>query len=82
LLNCLCRRRELLFEFLKGNRSYTADYPVLLLRLQQIFAGVSVPFFAVLAGVESLFGAGGTMEMVFVRQEKEQGADEGGKHLC
>jgi len=82
LLNCLCRRRELLFEFLKGNRSYTADYPVLLLRLQQIFAVVSAPFFAVLAGVESLFGAGGTMEMVFVRQEKEQGADEGGKQLC
>ncbi|MEJ5260484.1 MAG: class I SAM-dependent methyltransferase [Anaerohalosphaeraceae bacterium] len=70
LLNCICRKREILFEFLKGNRSYTAGYPMGLLRLQQIFALLTSPLFVLGAALESLFGAGGTMEMVFVKTEK------------
>ncbi|HOQ05668.1 MAG TPA: class I SAM-dependent methyltransferase [Anaerohalosphaeraceae bacterium] len=70
ILNCICRKRELLFEFLKGNRSYTAGYPKGLLRLQQIFALLTSPLFVLAAALESLFGVGGTMELVFRKTDR------------
>jgi len=70
LLNCLCRKRELLFELLKGNYSYTDGYPKRLLRLQQLFALLTSPLFVLAAVLESLFGAGGTMEMVFRKTDR------------
>lgn len=72
LLNCLCSRRELLFEYLKGNSAYTANYSLPVLRFQKILAILTSPLFVLLAVIEFLFGAGGTMEMVFQKRvEKE-----------
>lgn len=70
LLNCICRKRELLLEFLKGNLSYTTGYPKGLLRFQQISALLTSPLFVLAAALESLFGAGGTMEMVFRKTDR------------
>jgi SAM-dependent methyltransferase len=70
VLNCICRKRELLFESLKGNQSYLEDYPRGLLVLQKLAVLLSSPFFVAAAVLEWLFGAGGTMEMVFQKIEK------------
>lgn len=69
LLNCLCRRREVLFEHLKGNREYTAAYGRFSLALQKAFYLTSFPIFALLAALEAVGRAGGTIEAVFQKQE-------------
>lgn len=69
LLNCLCRKREVLFESLKGNREYTAEYSRLSLGFQKAFYLATFPVFAGLAVLEAMGRAGGTIEAVYRKQE-------------
>ena len=70
LLNLCCARRNVLYESLKGNKELISGYPVLKLRLQQLFFVLSFPLFTILAMLEALGGRGGTMEMYF-RKDRE-----------
>jgi 2-polyprenyl-3-methyl-5-hydroxy-6-metoxy-1,4-benzoquinol methylase len=65
ILNCALRKREVLFEVLKGNRSYACEYSGLSILLQKIFYITTFPLFALLSVIEACLKKGGTMEMVF-----------------
>jgi 2-polyprenyl-3-methyl-5-hydroxy-6-metoxy-1,4-benzoquinol methylase len=65
LLNCLCKKREILFEALKGNSHYLKDVSKTSIFLQKLFYLTTFWFFAILALLESLVKKGGTMELVF-----------------
>lgn len=65
ILNYFLDDREVLFEALKGNNTYTRHYPPCSLILQKLFYIGSFPLFAFLATVESALGKGGTMELIF-----------------
>jgi len=65
LLNIFTQKRDVLFEAFKGNKDYISGYSSLNINLQKLFAFSTVPFFAILAVVESLLRRGGAMELVF-----------------
>ncbi len=65
ILNCMLRKREVLFEVLKGNISYTIEYSSVSILLQKIFYITTFPLFALLSVIEACSKKGGTMEMVF-----------------
>ncbi len=65
ILNCMLKKREVLFEVLKGNRPYTIEYSGVPILLQKIFYISTFPLFALLSVIEAFLKKGGTMEMVF-----------------
>lgn len=65
LLNRLLDKREVLFEALKGNKSYAKQYPPGAIALQKLFYLSTFPVFAALAAIESALKKGGTMTLVF-----------------
>ena len=65
ILNCIIRKRELLFEVLKGNNSYASEYSDVSILLQKLFCISTFPFFALLSVIEASLKKGGTMEMIF-----------------
>jgi 2-polyprenyl-3-methyl-5-hydroxy-6-metoxy-1,4-benzoquinol methylase len=65
ILNCLLSKREVLYEALKGNTTYTAEYSRSSIMLQKLFYVGSFPVFAVLAALEAIVRMGGTVELVF-----------------
>lgn len=68
LLNLLFKKRELLYEHLKGNKTYTKDQSRLSLGLQKLFHWLSFPLFIFTDLLASFFGRGGTMKMVYKRE--------------
>jgi len=65
ILNCILKKREVLFEILKGNASYSREYSAGSILLQKIFYILTFPIFALLSVVEACLKKGGTMEIVF-----------------
>ncbi len=66
LLNMLFpQKRELLYEHLKGNTTYTKDYSTTNLFLQKLFCQVTYPLFIVSDLIESGLGRGATFCFVF-----------------
>ena len=65
ILNCMLKKREVLFEVLKGNRSYADEYSDVSILLQKIFYITTFPLFAILSVIEACLKKGGTMEIVF-----------------
>ncbi|MCX6273062.1 MAG: class I SAM-dependent methyltransferase [Bacteroidetes bacterium] len=65
ILNLFTRKREVLFEELKGNKSYTAEYQGFLMFLQKLFFFVSFPVFMVTNFISAIFKKGATVEFVF-----------------
>jgi hypothetical protein len=65
LLNCMLRKREVLFEALKGNEAYTDDYSGLSIFLQKFFYITTFPLFMLLSVIEACLRRGGTMEIIF-----------------
>ena len=65
LLNLLLKRREVLYEYLKGNKSYTKDYSQLSLGLQKAFHWITFPFFVSTDLIASVFKKGGTVKLRF-----------------
>jgi len=65
ILNMLNKKREILFEFLKRNSSYTKDISKFNLFAQFAFFIISFPFFILTDAVVSLFKKGATVEFIF-----------------
>ncbi|NQY68064.1 MAG: class I SAM-dependent methyltransferase [Flavobacteriales bacterium] len=65
LLNKLFKKREVLYESLKGNKEYVKEYSSLNLLLQNLFFKLSAPLFILMDAVDSLFSKGATVEFVF-----------------
>jgi SAM-dependent methyltransferase len=68
ILNCILKKRDVLFEVLKGNKSFAQDYSALSITLQKFFWVATFPLFALIAGLEAVFKKGGTMEFVFQKE--------------
>jgi SAM-dependent methyltransferase len=67
VLNCLCDRREVLYERLKGNRLYGPEYSGVRIFLFKAFCAVGLPAFVLLDAIESLLRKAATVELVFRR---------------
>lgn len=65
ILNCILKKREVLFEVLKGNRYYAREYSTVSILLQKLFYMTTFPLFALLSVMEAYLKMGGTIEMVF-----------------
>jgi len=70
LLNLLTKKREVLYEHLKGNAKYTAEYSGLNLGLQRLFFQLSYPLFILSDLVASGIGKGATVEFVMRKRSK------------
>lgn len=68
ILNCILKKRDVLFEVLKGNKSYAQDYSTVSISLQKFFWMGTFPLFALIAGMEAVLNKGGTMEFVFQKE--------------
>lgn len=64
-LNLFCKKREILFESLKGNNTYLKGYPKYKLLLQKLFFALVFPFAILGDALMSVFGKGATVEFVF-----------------
>lgn len=71
ILNMLTNKRELLFEHLKGNTTYTKGYSNRILFMQNLFFKLTFPLFMLSDALESLFGKGATVEMVFQKKNSQ-----------
>jgi SAM-dependent methyltransferase len=69
ILNCLLSQREVLFEALKGNDTYIKQYTRCSITLQKLFYLSSFPIFAFVAGLEAALRRGGTMELIFRKEQ-------------
>lgn len=69
ILNCFLKKREVLFESLKGNNEYIKEYSGFSIMLQRIFYLSTFPVFVLLAGLEAAFKKGGTMEFIFKKEK-------------
>ena len=65
ILNCFQKKREILFESLKGNKNYVKEYSKLNLFFQKVFFACTMPFFIVTDFFASIFGKSATIEFVF-----------------
>lgn len=64
LLNCIFKKREALYESLKGNAEYVKEYSRANLLLQNLFFKLSLPLFILSDVVESSFRKGATVEFI------------------
>lgn len=64
LLNCVFKKREVLYESLKGNKEYVKEFSKANLLLQNLFFKLSSPVFILSDAVESAFRKGATVEFV------------------
>lgn len=65
ILNCFTKKREVLYEALKGNTEYAKDYSSLNLQLQKLFFLATLPFFMGTDLIASMFKKGATVEFTF-----------------
>ncbi|MEX2380467.1 MAG: class I SAM-dependent methyltransferase, partial [Vicingaceae bacterium] len=65
LLNIICKKREVLYEHLKGNHPYTKEYSPLNLLFQKVFHWLSFPLFFLTDLLASLFGKSATIKLIF-----------------
>jgi SAM-dependent methyltransferase len=72
ILNILFKKRELLFEMLKGNKYYAKEHSSFILFLQKIFFFSTFPFFILTDYITALFRKGATVEMIFKKLEEER----------
>lgn len=64
-LNMMCKKRDVLFERLKGNMNYAPEYGGFNILMQKIFFVSALPFFVVFDVFESLFQKNGTFLFTF-----------------
>lgn len=64
LLNCIFKKREILYESLKGNKDYVKEFSKANLLLQNLFFKLSSPAFIISDILESLLRKGATVEFV------------------
>ena len=68
LLNLMTKKRELLYEHLKGNEEYVNGHSKASLFVQRSFFTLSYPLFVLSDAIESAFGKGATVEFVFKKK--------------
>lgn len=68
LLNLICKKREVLYEHLKGNQTYTKEYSKLNLFLQKGFHWLSFPLFVFSDLLASVFGKSATIKLIFKKE--------------
>lgn len=64
-LNVMCKKREVLYERLKGNKSYAPEYGNFNIFMQKLFFASTLPFFTVLDFIEALFKKSATVQLTF-----------------
>lgn len=64
ILNGFQKKREALYEYLKGNHSYVKGYSKFNITLQHAFFVCTGPLFVFMDMIEALFNKGGTVEFV------------------
>jgi 2-polyprenyl-3-methyl-5-hydroxy-6-metoxy-1,4-benzoquinol methylase len=69
ILNCLLKKREVLYEYLKGNTQYVKEYSMCNLFFQKLFFYLSYPLFICLDFFGSLVKKGATVEFLFVKSD-------------
>jgi len=69
ILNCLMSKREVLFECLKGNKVYVQEYSSCSITMQKLFYISTFGIFTLLAAMEALLKRGGTMELIFTKEQ-------------
>ena len=65
ILNLVTAKREVLFESMKGNKSYTIKYQGFPMLLHKLFFFLSLPVFMLTNFLAALFKKGATVEFVF-----------------
>ena len=68
ILNKLLKKRDVLYESIKGNEDYYKEYSSFSIAMQQLFYKVSFPFFIIVDAIESIFGKGGNVDFVFCKR--------------
>ncbi len=63
--NLFHKKRELLFEYLKGNEEYTKGTNSMILKIERLLFVVLTPLFIIVDAVASVFKKGATVEFVF-----------------
>lgn len=64
LLNTFCKKREVLYEQLKGHDAYVEEYKGLKMWMMQLFFKLSGPLFVLSDVIESAFKRGATVEFI------------------
>lgn len=78
VLNCFHFKRELLFEYLKGNKNYTKDTNSMIMELEKFLLVLFFPIFAIETIVSAIFKKGATVEFIFrkaITSENHVGQD-------
>jgi SAM-dependent methyltransferase len=65
ILNLLTGKKEILFEYLKGNHEYLLGYPHYKVLLQQFFFFITFPLFAITNCITGICKKGATVELTF-----------------
>lgn len=69
ILNTILKKRDVLYESLKGNKEYVKEYSKLGLLAQNLFIKLSAPLFIACACVDSIFRKGSTIEFVLRKKQ-------------
>ncbi|MCK9613134.1 MAG: class I SAM-dependent methyltransferase [Bacteroidales bacterium] len=69
LLNVFCKKREVLYERIKGNTHYAGEYGKVNVFFQKLLALLLLPFAVFLSLCESIAGKGGTLRFVFINKK-------------
>jgi len=64
-LNTFVSRRDLLYESLKGNKSYAEGFPAFKIWMQKLFHWITYPLFVFTDFLASTFNKGGTVKLIF-----------------
>lgn len=70
LLNLTTKKREVLFESLKGNKNYIKEYSKINLFFQKLFFAFTMPVFAFTDLFAAIFGKSATIEISFRKNHK------------
>lgn len=65
ILNCFYKKREILYERLKGNHSYCPECGALNIFFQKLFFIFTLPFFFLVDIIESTLGISATVQLTF-----------------
>ena len=68
ILNKVCRKRDVLYEHLKNNKTYVKEYSSLNLGFQSLWFKLSVPFFIGLDVFDATLKKGGTVEFILRKE--------------
>ncbi|MDT8308548.1 MAG: class I SAM-dependent methyltransferase [Bacteroidales bacterium] len=71
ILNCMSKKREMLFESFKGNNNYYHKSAKLTMLLHQIFFFCTIPLFTIVELFESAFHVSATYKLVFKKVDHD-----------